>query len=75
MPNTGADPMSYAEIPYASEQGIFATEQGIESGDQGIFHPDQRILILGSSLGILLSVRAPPSNREAAAGMSLCGDR
>ena len=22
MPNTGADPMSYEEIPYASEQGI-----------------------------------------------------
>jgi hypothetical protein len=23
MPNTGADPTTYEEIPYASEQGIF----------------------------------------------------
>ena len=28
MPNTGADPMTYEEIPYASEQGIFADVTG-----------------------------------------------
>jgi hypothetical protein len=53
--------MSYAEIPYASEQGIFATEQGIESGDQGIFHPDQRILIWVVAWHCPLSVWPPPS--------------
>jgi hypothetical protein len=40
-PNIGANPKTYEEIPYASEQGIFAAEQGIKSADQGIFQPDQ----------------------------------
>jgi hypothetical protein len=52
MPNTGAYTMTYVEIPYASEQGIFAAEQGIKSGDQGIFQPDQGILILGRPAAI-----------------------
>ena len=29
--------MSYDEIPYSVEQGIFLQEQGILSGEQGIF--------------------------------------
>ena len=28
MPNTGADPMAYEDIPYASEQGIFGGRTG-----------------------------------------------
>jgi hypothetical protein len=29
--------MTYSQIPYAKEQGVFWSEQGIESRDQGIF--------------------------------------
>jgi hypothetical protein len=63
IPNTGADSMTYEEIPYASEQGIFAAEQGIKSADQGIFQPDQGILIWGCPAGHLPPPKGGPDSQ------------
>ena len=52
MPNTGADPMAYEEIPYTSEQGIFGDLTGNSIEGSGNFQPDHGILILGCPAGI-----------------------